>query len=169
MGWRTGLAAAAVWALTATGAASEPRHGLSAFGDLKYPSDFTKFAYVNPEAPKGGRLSTIGTAGLITFNSFNAFILKGDAAQGLNFLFDSLMTRALDEPDAVYGLVAHSAEIAEDRMSVTFFLREEGAREPTFHEAPWPCVAALVVTALGSVLLFVFPEPLLDLIRLVVP
>ena len=119
------LAAIALLPLFITGAVSEPRHGLSAFGDLKYPSDFTKFNYVNPEAPKGGRLSTIGTGGLTTFNSFNAFILKGDAAQGLGSLFDSLMTRALDEPDAVYGLVAHSAEVAQDKMSVTFFLREE--------------------------------------------
>lgn len=67
----------------------------------------------------------IGTGSLTTFSSFNPFILKGDAAQGLNALFDSLMTRAFDEPDAVYGLVAHSAEVADDKMSVTFFLREE--------------------------------------------
>ena len=119
------LAAFAVSAAIATAAAAEPKHGLSAFGDLKYPPDFTKFAYVNPDAPKGGQLSMIGTSGVITFDSFNAYILKGNPAQGLQFLFDSLMTRAMDEPDAVYGLVAHSAEVAEDKLSVTFFLREE--------------------------------------------
>jgi len=100
-------------------------HGLSAFGELKYPAGFKHFDYINPKAPKGGRLSMIGTAGLITFNSLNPFILKGDAAQGLQYLFDSLMVRAQDEPDAVYGLVAHSAEVASDKSSVTFFLRTE--------------------------------------------
>ena len=106
-------------------ALADARHGLSAFGDLKYPQDFSHFDYVNPDAPKGGRLSMIGTAGRITFDSFNNFILKGDPAQGLGFLFDSLMTRALDEPDSVYGLVASSAEVAPDGKSVVFHLRPE--------------------------------------------
>jgi microcin C transport system substrate-binding protein len=111
--------------LSAATAGAEPRHGLSAFGDLKYPPNFTHFDYVNPDAPKGGRLSMIGTAGRITFDSFNNFILKGDRAQGLEYLFDSLMTRAFDEPDAVYGLIAESADLAADRKSVTFRLRPE--------------------------------------------
>ncbi len=107
----------------AAAVAAEARHGLSSFGDLKYPKDFKHFDYVRPDAPKGGTLSMIGTAGRITFNSFNAFILRGDAAQGLEYLFDSLMVRAFDEPDAVYGLVAESATVADDKMSVTFKLR----------------------------------------------
>jgi microcin C transport system substrate-binding protein len=102
-----------------------PSHGLSAFGELKYGPDFTHFEYVNPDAPKGGRLSMIGPAGTITFDSFNPFILRGDAAQGLDLLFDSLMVRAMDEPDAVYGLIAKSATVAADRRSVTFELRPE--------------------------------------------
>ena len=105
--------------------ASSPSHGLSAFDELKYPTDFKHFDYVNPDAPKGGSLSMIGTAGLITFDSFNNYILKGDAAQGLSFVYDTLMARAFDEPDAVYGLVAHSAELADDKKSVTFYLRPE--------------------------------------------
>ncbi len=110
----------------ATGAADQPAsHGLSAFGTLKYSSDFTHFDYVNPDAPVGGSLSMIGTAGRITFNSFNPFIVKGDPAQGMEHLFDSLMTRAYDEPDAVYGLVAHAAELAPDRSAVTFHMRPE--------------------------------------------
>jgi len=106
-------------------ARAEPRHGLSAFGDLKYPADFKHFDYVNPDAPKGGRLAMIGTAGRTTFDSFNNYILKGDAAQGLEYLFDSLMTRGLDEPDAVYGLIAESADLAPDKKSVVFKLRPE--------------------------------------------
>ena len=129
---RAGAMGLAVWTAilalpTAPGSAwaSEPRHGLSSFGDLKYPKDFKHFDYVRPDAPKGGTLSMIGTAGRITFNSFNAFILKGDAAQGLEYLFDSLMVRAEDEPDAVYGLVAKTAQVADDKMSVIFKLRSE--------------------------------------------
>ncbi len=105
--------------------AEGPKHGLSAFGELKYPADFKHFEWVNPDAPKGGRLSTIGIAARTNFDSFNNFILKGDPAQGLDSLFDTLMTRAYDEPDAVYGLVAQSGEVAPDRMSVTFRLRPE--------------------------------------------
>lgn len=117
-----GAIAAALWMSPAQAA---PRHGLSIFGDLKYPPDFQHFDYVNPDAPKGGRVSQIGPAGRSTFDSFNNFILKGDAAQGLELLFDSLMTRANDEPDAVYGLIAESADLADDRMSVTFKMRPE--------------------------------------------
>jgi microcin C transport system substrate-binding protein len=105
--------------------ASERKHGLSAFGDLAYPPDFTHFNYANPDAPKGGTFSLVGWGGVTTFDSLNNFILKGDAAQGLDLLFDTLMTRAADEPDAVYGLVAENAEVADDGMSVTFYLRPE--------------------------------------------
>ncbi len=106
-------------------AQGEPRHGLSVFGTLKYPPEFSRFDYVNPDAPKGGRLAMIGTSGLTTFNSFNAYIYKGQPAQGLSLLFDTLMVSAADEPSAAYGLVAHSVEVAEDGKSVTFFLRKE--------------------------------------------
>jgi microcin C transport system substrate-binding protein len=122
-----GLAAVLVLAaaLQAPAHANGERHGLSAFGDLKYPQDYKHFDYVSPDAPKGGRLAQIGPAARITFDSFNGFILKGDAAQGLELIFDSLMTRANDEPDAVYGLVARSAALAADGQSVTFRLRPE--------------------------------------------
>jgi len=113
-------------AILSTGTvAAERRHGLSAFGDLAYPPDFTQFNYANPEAPKGGDFSLVGWGGVTTFNSLNNYILKGDAAQGLELLFDSLMTAAADEPDAVYGLLAESAELAPDGKSVTFHLRPE--------------------------------------------
>lgn len=125
--WRTVIwcAVSLLAALSPSRAFAEPQHGLSAFGDLKYPKDFTHFDYVNPDAPKGGQISQIGTAGRTTFDSFNDFILKGDPAQGLVLLFDSLMVRAFDEPDAVYGLIAKEAEVAGDKRSVTFHLRPE--------------------------------------------
>ena len=106
-------------------AGAEPRHGLSTFGDLKYPPDFKHFDYVNPDAPKGGRIVTIGTAALETFDSFNGFILKGDPAQGLGLLYDSLMTGAADETGSAYGLIAQSADVASDGLSVTFRMRPE--------------------------------------------
>jgi microcin C transport system substrate-binding protein len=119
------LVLGALLATVSSARASEPEHGLSAFGDLVYPEDFQHFNYVNPDAPKGGSFSLIGWGGVTTFDSLNNYILKGDAAQGLELLFDTLMTRAADEPDAVYGLVASSAEIADDDISVTFKLRPE--------------------------------------------
>ena len=100
-------------------------HGLSTFGALKYKADFPHFVYANPDAPKGGKLALIGTEARITFDSFNLFIRKGDRAQGLDYIYDSLMARAFDEPDAVYGLLAHSAELHNDKKGVTFFLRPE--------------------------------------------
>ncbi|MDX2287392.1 MAG: extracellular solute-binding protein [Hyphomicrobiaceae bacterium] len=118
------VATLAIAALDFTARAETPwRHGLSAFDKLKYGPDFTHLDYVNPDAPKGGTLSMIGDGGRVTFDSFNGFILKGDAAQGLDYLFDTLMVRAFDEPDAVYGLVAESAAVAADGLSVTFKLR----------------------------------------------
>jgi microcin C transport system substrate-binding protein len=123
--WIGKPAAALALLLAVTPAAAGGSHGLSAFGELKYPPDFKHFEWVNPDAPKGGRLATMGTVARETFDSFNGYILKGDAAQGIEYLFDTLMARALDEPDAVYGLVARSAELAGDRRSVTFHLRPE--------------------------------------------
>src|SRR5438445_8456157 len=97
-------------------AEEEPeRHGMSAFGDLKYPAGFKHFEYVNPNAPKGGLFSQVGATrafnqNFLTFNSLNIFILKGDGAQGMELTFASLMARAADEPDALYGLAARTAK-----------------------------------------------------------
>ena len=110
--------------LLASPAAAEPRHGLSTFGELKYSVDFAHFDYVDPNAPKRGRLTMMGPGATLTFDSFNAYILKGDPAQGLGLLYDSLMTSAADEPSSVYGLIAESADVAADGLSVTFRLRD---------------------------------------------
>jgi microcin C transport system substrate-binding protein len=60
---------------------------------------------------------------LLTFNSFNSYILKGDAPQGMEFTFASLMVRAYDEPDAMYGLAACGVQISSDRLTYRFLLR----------------------------------------------
>lgn len=122
---RTALTACVALGLLITAAEAEPRHGLSAFGDLKYPPDFKHFDYVNPDAPKGGRLASRGILARDTFDSFNGFILKGTWPENIGLLFDTLMARATDEPDAMYGLVAKTADLAPDKKSVTFQLREE--------------------------------------------
>ncbi|MFT0859355.1 extracellular solute-binding protein [Ancylobacter sp. G4_0304] len=123
-------------------------HGLSAFDDLKYPTDFLHFDYVEPDAPKGGMFSQIGSTAAYnqsfnTFNSLNGYILKGDGAQGLDLTFDSLMTRALDEPDAVYGLVAKTVSFSPDGTLYRFRLRPEAR----FHDGS-PLTSADVVFSL---------------------
>src|SRR5437016_10247850 len=105
-------------------------HGMSVFGDLKYPADFHHFDYVNLAAPKGGLFSTIPTLRLnnqsfFTFNSLNAFILKGEGACGMELTFATLMARAGDEPDAVYGHAAKSVQISPDKLTYRFTLRPE--------------------------------------------
>ncbi|MBK1870899.1 extracellular solute-binding protein [Taklimakanibacter albus] len=122
---RIALTACVALGLLSITAQAEPRHGLSAFGDLKYPPDFKHFDYVNPDAPKGGRLASRGILARDTFDSFNGFILKGTWPENIGLLFDTLMARATDEPDAMYGLVAKTADLAPDKKSVTFQLREE--------------------------------------------
>jgi microcin C transport system substrate-binding protein len=104
------------------------RHGMSAFGDLKYPADFKQFDYVEANAPKGGLFSHVGSTrafnqNFLTFNSLNSLILKGDGAQGMELTFASLMTRAEDEPDAMYGLAARAVQISSDGLTYRFSLR----------------------------------------------
>lgn len=100
-------------------------HGISVFGDLKYPADFDHFAVANPDAPKGGTWSGRGTAASNTFDSLNPFILKGEPAQGIGATFDTLLASSPDEPDAAYGLLAETLEYPEDRSWITFHLRPE--------------------------------------------
>ena len=78
--WFTTYLAAFILA-SAPAFASEPKHGLSAFGDLAYPPDFKNFNYVNPDPPKGGTFSLVGWGGVATFNSdtlSNFTVLTGD-------------------------------------------------------------------------------------------
>ncbi len=110
----------------AEGAGPVFRHGLSLFGDLKYPADFKHFDYVNPAAPKGGvvRQSAQGT-----YDNFNFVVagVKGSLAAGVELIYDSLMIPALDEVSTEYGLIAEGASYPDDFSSVTYRLRQ-GAR-----------------------------------------
>lgn len=97
-------------------------HALAMHGEPKYGPDFTHFEYTNPDAPKGGeiRLAAVGS-----FDSVNAFILKGEQAPGLGLTFQTLLTNAEDEAFSEYGSVAKSIEMPEDRSRVTFNLWPE--------------------------------------------
>jgi microcin C transport system substrate-binding protein len=105
-------------------------HGLSAFGDLAYPADFQHFRYVDPSAPKGGAFSQIGpdrqfNQNFLTFNSLNSYILRGDAAQGMELTFATLMVRCGDEPDAMYGLAAEKVRRSADGLTYQFLIRPQ--------------------------------------------
>ncbi len=100
------------------------RHGISKFGALKYPAGFKQFDYVNPKAPKGGAASQIA---LGTFDNFNMVVtgVKGNLAQGIDLLFDTLFVSSLDEVSSVYGLIAESVSYPDDFSSATYKLRAE--------------------------------------------
>lgn len=97
------------------------KHGISVFGDLKYPANFKHFDYVNPDAPKRGEVR-FGLEG--TFNSLNPYILKGIAATNIDAIYDSLTEGSDDEIYARYGLIAESMSLAHDKFSLTFKLRK---------------------------------------------
>ncbi|NLH79274.1 MAG: ABC transporter substrate-binding protein, partial [Phyllobacteriaceae bacterium] len=97
---------------------------------MKYPADFASFDWVNPAAPKGGVLATqpfswSGNQNPSTFNSLHDLILKGDGAIGLGLTRASLMVRAFDEADAVYGLIAESLDVRDDGATLVFRLRQQ--------------------------------------------
>ena len=101
-------------------------HGYALWGELRYPADFQHFAYVNPQAPKGGELRLVSNLRVSTFDKYNPFTLRGNAPAYLsNLMFDSLLAGALDETGAAYGLLAQDVSLAPDRLSVTFKLRPE--------------------------------------------
>jgi microcin C transport system substrate-binding protein len=98
------------------------RHALSLFGDIKYPADFKRFDYVNPDAPKGGTVRQLEVG---TFDNFNIVVagLKGSIAEGVGLIFETLATQAFDEVSTAYGLLAESVSHPEDRSYVIYRLR----------------------------------------------
>jgi len=106
-------------------------HGYALWGQMKYPPGFTHFAYVNPDAPKGGELRLVSNSRASTFDKYNPFTLRGSAPAYLSdLMFDSLLAGAADEVGAGYGLLAEDVQVAADRLSATFRLR----REARFHD-----------------------------------
>ena len=104
-------------------AQAEPVHGISMYGTPALPQDFVSLPYANPDAPKGGAIVLGNTGG---FDSLNPFVRKGTAPWQLAFFtHETLMGRSWDEPFALYGLLAESIDVAEDRSWVEFTLRPE--------------------------------------------
>jgi microcin C transport system substrate-binding protein len=100
------------------------RHGVSLFGDLKYPAGFTHFDYVNADAPKGG---TAREAASGTFDNFNGVVarVKGSLAAGIDLINETLLISSLDEISTGYGLLAEAVSFSADFSSVTYRLREQ--------------------------------------------
>lgn len=143
-----------------------PVHGLSAFGELKYPPGFAHFDYASPQAPRGGRLSFAPpnwgfNQNVQTFDTLNSFVLQGAAPPRMEFCFDTLMTGAADEPDAIYGLLAETVTISSDRNRYSFDLRPEAR----FHDGS-PVTAADVVWSALTLKEKGHPQISLDLVNL---
>ena len=104
-------------------ASSAWHHGASPFGDLKYPSGFTQFDYVNAKAPKGGAARQIA---LGTYDNFNIVVdgVKGTLALGLDLNYDTLLVPALDEVSSSYGLLAE-VSFSEDFSAISYRLRAD--------------------------------------------
>jgi len=127
---RLTLALLALMLLAPLWAVAAPVHALARHGAPKYGPDFTHFAYVNPDAPKGGHLRLMAPG---TFDTLNPFVMKGEKAAGLEepfgvrLVYEPLMAGSYDEPFTMYCVLCEGVELSEDRRSVTFTLRE-GAR-----------------------------------------
>ena len=100
-------------------AGSTVSHGSSLHGDLKYPKGFKHFDYVNPDAPKGGKLR-LATTG--SYDSLNPFILKGVSAPSIGLVYDSLMSSSSDEVSSSYAHIAESIEVPDDFSWVIYTL-----------------------------------------------
>ena len=100
------------------------RHGLSLFGDLKYPAGFKQFDYVNAAAPKGGAVREIAIG---TYDNFNIVVagVKGTLATGITLLYETLLVSSLDEVSTEYGLLADAVSHPDDFSSATYRLRAE--------------------------------------------
>ena len=112
-----------LFAMTAT--TSEPSHGFSYFGGLKYPKDMPYFDYANPAAPKGGvvRVPMVGT-----FNNLNPYVDKGILAVYVDprrtaLLCEPLMLASQDELGSYYGHLAETVAVADDYSWVAYTLR----------------------------------------------
>ena len=117
------IAAVLVSAAISLPATAQPQHGFAMQGQPALPAGFSNLPYVNPDAPQGGVLRQ-AIAG--SFDSLNPFIVKGNAATGIRtYMVESLMGRNWDEPFSLYGLLAESIDVSDDRQTFTFKIRPE--------------------------------------------
>jgi microcin C transport system substrate-binding protein len=117
------LRAAIAFAACVLAAPAQGAHAYAQFGDIKYPAGFPHFAWVNPNAPKGGDIDLVAPLRITNFDKYNPYTLKGTAPPLLSsLLFEPLLSASMDEPTTAYGLLAEDVDVAADRMSVTFRL-----------------------------------------------
>ena len=122
-----GLLSLGLIACAVSSAAAKPRHAIAMHGDPALPADFTHFPYANPDAPKGGNITycVVGS-----FDNLNPFIIRSlrTTERGMidtifgNLVFESLMQRSADEAFSIYGLIAESVEMDNDRTFIEFKL-----------------------------------------------
>jgi peptide/nickel transport system substrate-binding protein len=116
----TAAAVLMIGMISGGGAWATGSHAISMHGTPKYGPDFHHFGYADPQAPKGGRV-VLGQAG--SFDTLNPLIIRGEPAAGIrDWVYETLMARGFDEPFTMYGLIAETVEVPEDRSSVTFHL-----------------------------------------------
>ncbi len=155
LGWRSanlGLALAVLFATASAAPADDAKAqawqtSSSLTGESKYGTDFFRYDYVNPDAPKGGTLNSVTTG---TFDSFNPYIVRGTAAAGLSpfgggLLYDTLMEQSTDEPSVSHALIAEAYKYPEDFSSATYRI-DPRAR---WHDGQ-PITAEDVVWSLGA-------------------
>ena len=106
-------------------------HGWAIHSQIRYPSDFKHFDYVNPDAPKGGTV-VFGVPN--TFDSLNPFIIKGNPGAGSSAIYDTLMTTSMDEPNSEYGLLAEWIEVETDAQGVITDVRFKLRDAARFHD-----------------------------------
>ncbi|WNV04181.1 extracellular solute-binding protein [Candidatus Methylospira mobilis] len=98
-------------------------HAVAQFGEPKYPASFEHFEYINPDAPKNGKLNLSVVSQNSSFDKYNPFTLKGKVAPGLlELVFETLTVYSLDEPNTQYGLLADDIQVAPDFGSATFHI-----------------------------------------------
>jgi peptide/nickel transport system substrate-binding protein/microcin C transport system substrate-binding protein len=98
-------------------------HAISAYAAPKYAAGFQYFEYVNPDAPKGGTLNLRNPDRRSSFDKFNPFTTRGSSPAGLAmFMFEPLAIQSMDEPQAMYGVLAEQIFVAPDLSSVSFRL-----------------------------------------------
>ena len=118
------LFAAALFSAGST-VCAEPVHGIAMHGEPALPAGFSHLPYVNPDAPKGGKV-TYGVVG--TFDSVRPFIVRSmrTHARGIvdpvfgNLIYETLMQRSQDEPFTLYGLLAETVEWDEERSFIQY-------------------------------------------------
>ncbi|WP_047144978.1 extracellular solute-binding protein [Aquamicrobium sp. LC103] len=106
---------------------AKPKHAIAMQGEPALPDDFAHFPYADPDAPKGGSITycVIGS-----FDNLNPFIIKSlrTTARGVidtifgNLVFEAPMMRNADEPFGLYGLLAETVTMDEERSFIEFHL-----------------------------------------------